>query len=228
MTDFESPFEVGAPEGAEGWERLYPYYAVFSEDRRAFEEPKFWFHDSMHYPEPTYPFDLLMPENTWLVLNQNTTKVFVVPTALGLDHRVVNGYVYVSPTMITDPAEIERRAEHFHGRAGHYFENWDAIYEKWVVKAKDCRARLNRIVFEPLPAMEPEEVVTEARELTSGFRLTRNYSELLENVTEMAYLHFEMLGLGYGAYMVFREFCQKAFPGSPISRWRRWWRGSTS
>jgi pyruvate,water dikinase len=55
-------------------------------------------------------------------------------------------------------------------------------------------------------------VVTEGRELTSGFRLMQNYHELLENVTEMAYLHFEMLGLGYGAYMVFREFCQKAFP----------------
>jgi hypothetical protein len=140
MTDFQSPFEVETPAGAEGWERLYPYYAVFSEDRRDFEEPKFWFHDSMHYPDPMYPFDLLMPENTWLVLNQNTTKVFVVPTALGLDHRVVNGYVYVSPTMITDPAEIERRAAYFHPRAGHYFENWDEIYDKWVDKAKDCSA----------------------------------------------------------------------------------------
>jgi pyruvate, water dikinase len=213
MTDFQSPFEVETPAGAEGWERLYPYYAVFSEDRRDFEEPKFWFHDSMHYPEPMYPFDLLMPENTWLVLNQNTTKVFVVPTALGLDHRVVNGYVYVSPTMIEDPAEIERRAAYFNPRAGHYFENWDEIYDKWVAKAKDCRARLEQIEFTPLPGVEADEVVTESRELTSGFRLQRAYNTLLENVTEMAYLHFEMLGLGYGAYMVFREFCQKAFPG---------------
>ena len=211
MTDFQSPFEVETPPGADGWERLYPYYAVFSEDRRDFEEQKFWFHDSMHYPDPMYPFDLLMPENTWLILNQNTTKVFVVPSALGLDHRVVNGYVYVSPTMITDAAEIERRAAYFNPRAGHYFANWDGIYEKWVGKAKDCRARLERIEFLPLPPVEPDEVVTESRELTSGYRLQRAYNELLENVNEMAYLHFEMLGLGYGAYMVFREFCQKAF-----------------
>jgi pyruvate, water dikinase len=212
MTDFQNPFEVETPAGAEGWERLYPYYAVFSDDRRGFEEGKFWFHDSMHYPEPMYPFDLLMPENTWLILNQNTTKVFVVPTALGLDHRVVNGYVYVSPTMIDDPAEIERRAAYFNPRAGHYFEHWDEIYDNWVAKAKDCRNRLARIELAPLPAMEPDEVVTQSRELTSGFRLQRAYTELLENVNEMAYLHFEMLGLGYGAYMVFREFCQKAFP----------------
>ena len=210
---FLSPFEVESPVGAEGWERLYPYYAVFSEDRRASEEDKFWFHDAMHYPEPMYPFDLLMPENTWVVLNQNTTKVFVVPTALGLEHRVVNGYVYVSPTTITDPAEIARRAAMFTERAGFYFDNWDDIYEKWVVKAKSCRERLTQIEFVPLPAAEPLSVVTEAQDLTSGHYLVEAYNRLITNVNEMAYLHFEMLGLGYGAYMTFREFCQKAFPG---------------
>jgi pyruvate,water dikinase len=30
---------------------------------------------------------------------------------------------------------------------------------------------------------------------------------------EMAYYHFEMLGLGYAAYLTFRDFCQGAFPG---------------
>src|SRR5262249_39108567 len=40
---FLSPFEVQPPPGAEGWERLYRYYYVFSEPRREFEERKFWF-----------------------------------------------------------------------------------------------------------------------------------------------------------------------------------------
>ena len=26
MTDFQNPFEVETPAGAEGWERLYPYF----------------------------------------------------------------------------------------------------------------------------------------------------------------------------------------------------------
>ena len=30
---------------------------------------------------------------------------------------------------------------------------------------------------------------------------------------EMGSYHFEMLNLGYGAYLTFREFCQQAFPG---------------
>jgi len=29
---FPSPFEVPTPEGCEGWERLYPYFYLFSED----------------------------------------------------------------------------------------------------------------------------------------------------------------------------------------------------
>ena len=210
---FLSPFNVETPSGADGWQRLYPYYAVFSEDRRATEEGKFWFHDSMHYPEPMYPFDLLMPENTWVVLNQNTTKVFAVPSALGLEHRVVNGYVYVSPTMIDDPVEIARRAEHFSERAGYYFEHWDELYERWVTKAVDCRERLEQIEFPALPAIEAREVVMEGRELTSGYQLLESFHRLVMNFAEMAHLHFEMLGLGYGAYMTFREFCQQAFPG---------------
>jgi pyruvate,water dikinase len=210
---FPSPFDVQAPEGAEGWERLYPYYALFSEDRRAFEESKFWFHDAMHYPEPVYPFDLLMPEDTWVILNQNTTRVFRVPSSLGLDHRVVNGYVYVSPTVITDDEEIQRRAKDFQERAGYYFEHWDELYENWVRKAEDCRARLKAITFEPLPDVEPMEMVTGGRERTSGFKLMEAYETLLANVHEEAYLHFEMLGLGYGAFLTFRDFCAAAFPG---------------
>ena len=213
LGDFLSPFAVETPEGAEGWESMYPPYIQFSDDRRDSEDGKLWFHDSMHYPEPMYPFDMLMPENTWVILNQNTTRVFRVPTALGLDHRVVNGYVYVSPNVISDPAEIARRAEHFGKRAGHYFTHWDEIYGEWEKKAKDCRRRLTQISFHPLPEIEPEEVVTEAQPLTSGHKLLVAYNELLENVHEMAYLHFDMLGLGYGAYMTFRDFCHKAFPG---------------
>jgi pyruvate,water dikinase len=210
---FPSPFDVAAPEGAEGWQRLYPYYALFSEDRRAFEESKFWFHDAMHYPEPVYPFDLLMPEDTWVILNQNTTRVFRVPSSLGLDHRVVNGYVYVSPTVITDDEEIQRRAKDFQERAGYYFEHWDELYENWVRKAEDCRARLKAITFEPLPDVEPMDVITGGRERTSGYQLMEAFDTLLQNVHEEAYLHFEMLGLGYGAFLTFRDFCATAFPG---------------
>jgi pyruvate,water dikinase len=209
---FPSPFEVETPPGAEGWERLYPYYYLFSQDRRDFEEGKFWFFDGMHNPEPMYPFDTIMTETWWVALNQYTTRVWVVPPALGIDHRVVNGYLYISPNTIMDPTVIEQRVAHFTERAGYYFEHWDELYANWIKKAEDVINRLRDIRFVDLPEMEPMETITSGRGLMSSFDLLHDYSALLENMHEIGYLHFEMLGLGYGAYLTFKEFCEKAFP----------------
>src|SRR5207249_9236782 len=55
--------------------------------------------------------------------------------------------------------------------------------------------------------------ITSGRGVMSSFDLMKNYSALLDNMHEIGYLHFEMLGLGYGAYLTFKEFCGKAFPG---------------
>jgi len=210
---FASPFEIEPPAGAEGWESLYPYYAVISEARRDFEEGKFWFFDGMHNPEPVYPFDIIMTENWWVALNQLTTRVWQIPPSLGIDQRIVNGYLYVSPNTIDDPELIARRAEHFQRRAGHYFENWDEIYGQWIEKAEDCIERLKAIEFHDLPEMVPEEMVTGHRGIYSAQDLIATYDRLIENMFEMGSYHFEMLNLGYGAYLTFREFCQQAFPG---------------
>jgi pyruvate,water dikinase len=209
---FQNPFEVAPPEGAEGWERLYPYYSLFSEDRREVEENQFWFWDSMHYPEPMYPFDMVMPEQTWVILNQNTTRYMVVPTARGIDHRVVNGYVYISPNTVTDQAEIARRAAEFGPRAGHYFSNWQTLYDQWVEKAKATREELESLSFPPLPDVEPLASVQAGHDQGAVFGLISSYNRLLENIAKIGHLHFEMLGLGYGAYVTFGDFCRTAFP----------------
>ncbi|MGI9116959.1 MAG: PEP-utilizing enzyme [Gaiellales bacterium] len=210
---FTSPFDIETPAGADGWQEMYPYYYVFSDARRAFEEEKFWFFDGMHNPEPVYPFDAIMTENWAVAVNQLTTRVWLIPPSLGIDHRVVNGYLYISPNAITDPEVIAQRAEHFTRRAGHYFENWDAIYADWVRKAEDCIARLKEISFAPLPEMEDERVVTEHHGVYATYHLQRQYEALIASLFEMGSYHFEMLNLGYGAYLTFREFCQGAFPG---------------
>jgi hypothetical protein len=143
--------------------------------------------------------------------------VFRLPGSLGLDHRVLNGYVYVSPTVITDNEEIQRRAAELHERARYYFEHWDELHENWVGKAEGCRARLKAVTFDPLPEVEPLEVVTGGRQRTRGYRLMEGYDTLLQNVHEEAYLHFKMLGLGYGAFLTSRDFCATAFASSAAS-----------
>jgi len=212
---FSDPFSVPAPEGAEGWERLYPYYYLFSEDRRDTEEEQFWFWDGMHNPEPVYPFDTIMPESWWVFLNLYLTRVWMVPPSLGIDQRILNGYLYVSPTTISDPAVIEQRVGPFLERAGDYYANWDEIYDNWVKKAEDCIARLRAIEFPPLPEIEPIEMVTSRSGISSGWNLIASYNRLLENMHEMASYHFELNMLGYGAFMSFSDFCKTAFPGIP-------------
>lgn len=210
---FPNPFELPTPEGAESWEELYPYYCLLSPERQEMEEGKFWFFDGMHNPEPLYPFDTIMTENWWVAASQMASRVWPIPVAMGIDQRLVNGYIYVSPNGVIDPEKIAERQEHFTRRAGHYFENWDEIYGKWIVKAKDCIARLNEIEFRPLPEIEPEENVFSHRGVYSSHDLLSAYNRLIENMLEMGSYHFEMLNLGYGAYLTFREFCQQAFPG---------------
>jgi len=212
---FPSPFDVPAPAGAEDWRRLYPAYYLFSDERREFEEGKFWFFDGLHNPEPIYPFDAIMTESWWVFLNQFLTRVWQVPPASGIDQRLVNGYLYVSPTTIDDPAEIEQRVPVFLERAGQYYANWDEIYDKWIVKAEDCIDRLRKIEFEPLPDLEPIETVTSVRGTTSAWDIVHRYDELLENMHEMACYHFELNMLGYGAFMTFSDFCKTAFPDMP-------------
>jgi pyruvate,water dikinase len=191
---------------------MYPSYLLFGPEMRDRDEQKLWFFDQMHNPEPVYPFDLMMPES-WLVsLNQYTTRVWNLPTALGIEQRIVNGYLYLSPNIIDDPAMIAEREPVFQQRARHYFENWNEIYDNWVTKATDCIDRLKSIRFEPLAEREPVETVLSARGTTTAFDLLTRYSRLLENMHEMAYYHFEMLNLAYGAYLTFLEFCRSHFP----------------
>ncbi len=210
---FSSPFDIASPKGAAGWQELYPYYMHISPERRELEESKFWFFDGMHNPEPLYPFDTIMTENWWVAASQMSNRVWPVPPAMGIDHRVINGYLYISPNSVTDPDKLAERGEIFASRAGHYFENWDEIYENWKDKAKDCIERLKAIEFEPLPEYEHEKHVFSHRGLYSSYDLLTSYSRMIENMLEMGSYHFEMLNLGYGAYLTFREFCQSAFPG---------------
>ena len=56
---FPSPLSLSTPEGCEGWEEMYPYHALYSEDRRELDEGRLWFWNSMHFPDPMPAFDVV-------------------------------------------------------------------------------------------------------------------------------------------------------------------------
>ena len=213
VTRFPSPFEVETPPGCEGWEELYAYYYVFSEERREFEESKFWFFDGTHSPTPVYPFDTIVTEGWWVPLSQYNSRVFMIPSALGIDQRILNGYLYLSPNTVTDPKVVEERAAYFRERAGYYYDHWDELYDQWQKKAEAHIKALAEITIRDLPEIEEEAVVTEGRGVTSAYHLIEAYDRLIENMLLMWHYHFEMLNLGYVAYLTFMDFCTKAFPG---------------
>lgn len=54
--------EAQAPAGAEGWQRMYPYFLVSQPEGRAVEDSRFWFADSMHWSRAVHPFDSIGAE----------------------------------------------------------------------------------------------------------------------------------------------------------------------
>ena len=127
---FVSPYDDPAPEEAEGWKELYPYYLHFREDRRDVEDAKFWFADLQHWPRVFKPFDTITVEFACRCLGQYNTRHWVIPPANGIDYRVHNGYLYMSPVGVPEE-EIAARVPEFLERAGHYFANWPALLENW-------------------------------------------------------------------------------------------------
>lgn len=160
---FMSPFAVPTPPGAEGWEELYVYHALFRPESRAREEQRPWFFEGMHFPEPLTPFDCIIPESIFFGLGQANTRIFSFPSTLGWDYRIVNGYLYVSPNTMTDPAVIDRRVQSFLPRAGHYYRNWDALYARWKDKITDEIRSLEALEVPDRPEVEDEAMVMEAR-----------------------------------------------------------------
>ena len=138
----------------------------------------------------------------------------MIPPANGVDYRILNGYVYLSPVP-APPEDLERRAALFTERAGFYFANWDRLYDDWLVKIRDLVGQMNELRFTSLPDVEDLEVVTSGRGTGSGHDLLASYHRLVDLGMTLWQYHFEFLNLGYAAYLDFFGFCKTAFPSIP-------------
>ncbi|HTY23126.1 MAG TPA: PEP-utilizing enzyme [Desulfomonilaceae bacterium] len=215
---FPSPHEAQTIPGTEGWQRMYPYHYQFTSDdpeRKKYEEGMFWFYDGLHYPEPMYPFDIIWDEAWYLALSQYNNRIFIVPPAMGIDHRIVNGYIYITPLPVTNQEEIPKRVENFMKRAGYYYQNWQDLEKKWEDKMRGVIKQLTEIEIPTLPEMEDEEVIFGGKGMSTGYKLLNAYDRLIDLGILCWQYHFEFLNLGYAAYVFFLDFCQKAFPDAP-------------
>src|SRR5438874_4017230 len=149
---FPLPSEIADAPGAENWRSMYPYFTRFQPG----DDNRFWFYNSMHFPEPMPAFDAITAEIPYTAIGANTTRLFVLPTTLGIEHRIVNGRVYITAIPVTDPAEIGRRAEIFNERAGYYYQNWDRLYAGWKDRIAGLISEIESITVPALPEFEDE------------------------------------------------------------------------
>ncbi|HLG07871.1 MAG TPA: PEP-utilizing enzyme [Gaiellaceae bacterium] len=212
---FSSPYEIETPPGCEGWEEMYPYYALFDERRRETDEKRFWFWNSMHFPLPMPAFDVACIDAPYQGIGSWQNRVFAVPPAMGIDYRCVNGYIYISGNPVTDPEKIAERAEFFQRRAGYYFEHWDELYAKWQEKMKALIAEITDLRVPDLPEYEPDEVIFDDGRNTTFYEVLDAYGRALR-CGDLAWQHHsEFLLLGYGAYVTFADFCKSNLPDIP-------------
>jgi pyruvate,water dikinase len=191
---------------------MYPRHALFDDGRRGFDEDRFWFQDGMHWPEPIHPFDAVVVESLFVGLNQSSARLFAIPPSLGAEYRLLGGYVYSSPNVVTDAAKVARRAELFEQRGGYYYRHWDDLSAQWDRKIEDAIAELRELEVPHLLDVEDASIVTTGRGYGTSHALLVAYARLLESVDRVIQYHFELLNLGYVAYVGFYAVCREAFP----------------
>lgn len=208
IKSFPLPSSVAVIPGTEAAQAAYPYYTQFVPE----DDERFWFYNSMHFPEPMHHFDMVTAEAAYCALGAFNTRVHILPTTKGIDHRIVNGRVYIGGVAVTDPAEIAERLELFQQRAFYYYENWERLYDQWKVKMKALIDEANDLPRVELPDLEPIETTHSGKGIASNHALLDTYRRQLDGYYRMWQYHFEFLLLGYGAYLTFFDFCKRAFP----------------
>src|SRR6516162_5837783 len=93
-----SSLKVIGGAGAERAQAAHAYYMQFSEA----DDNRFWFYNSMHFPEPMSHFDMVTGEAAYCALGSSNTRVMCLPTAKGIDQRIINGRVYIGGVAVTD------------------------------------------------------------------------------------------------------------------------------
>jgi len=205
---FPLPSSLRVVPGTEHVQAAYPYYMQFTKE----DDQRFWFYNSMHFPEPMCLFDTITAEAAYCALGAANTRVHSLPTTLGIDYRIINGRIYIGGNAATDPAEIARRTEEFKQRAFYYYENWERLFANWKDKMMVLIRESQRMAKVEIPEFEPLEHVHAGRGIASNHFLLDTYQKTLEGYYRMWQYHFEFLLLGYGAYLTFFDFCKKAFP----------------
>jgi len=214
-TRFPDPHEFQVPSELEGWEEMYPSHYLFSKEREGWEKNQFWFQDKIHAPEPMPPLDLIFQEAWQISLSQYTTRVFCIPPAQGIAHRMVGPYLYICAIAPPPDEVIGEKAQQFEKRVFYVFEHYNELWDKWLTKFKALGKEMEAIeVPKELPKFVPEDQVLPAPTgCYVSYDTVEAFDKLVNKMFKGWQYHFEMLNLTYLAYLMFGDVCRKLFPG---------------
>ena len=170
---FPLPSSVKVAPGTEGAQAAYPYYMQFEPG----DDQRFWFYNSMHFPEPMTVFDMVTAEAAYIALGASNTRVHSLPTTLGIDYRIINGRVYIGGNGVTDPDQIAKRVGEFQQRAFYYYEHWERLYDQWKGKMRKLIADAEALPKRELPDFEPLENVHAGKGVASNHVLLETWQE---------------------------------------------------
>src|SRR5689334_24750577 len=166
-TGFPLPSSLRVVKGTEAAQAAYPYHIQHTPE----DDQRFWFYNSMHFPEPMSAFHMVTAEAAYWALGSANTRVHSLPTTLGIDHRIINGRVYIGGNAVTDPAEIARRTDEFQKRAFYYYGNWETLQAQWHEKMMALIRAAQALPKPELPDFEPIEHVHAGRGVASNHYL---------------------------------------------------------
>ena len=150
-------------------------------------------------------------------LGQYNTRHLMIPPANGIDYRVHNGYLYMSPVARAGGGDRRARAAVPRAR-GPLLRQLGPLLENWHVKIRHHRRAGGAWRSSRCPRWSRWRTSSPAGARTASRYLLESYNRLIELAYQAWQYHFEFLNLGYAAYLDFFGFCKEAFPGIPDRR----------
>jgi len=98
------------------------------------DDQKFWFYNSMHFPEPMSSFDMITAEAAYCALARPT------PGCIVCDHAGYRSPNHQWPgctsaaTAVTDLRRSSAARQSSRNARFYYYENWEPLYEQWKQK----------------------------------------------------------------------------------------------
>ena len=203
------------PKELEGWEEMYPEQFLFGKDREDWEKRQFWYLDKIHAPYPMPPLDHIFQEAWQISLSQHTTRVFCIPPAQGVAHRIVGGYQYICAVEPPSGDVIQEKAELFGQRAHYPVEHYQELWEEWLERMQAAGKELKEIkVPKELPKYLPAEEIfpNPYKGYTPAYELMEAFDRSVDLMFKGWQYHFNYLNLAYLYYLTFIDVVKKLFP----------------